>query len=150
MERPTGVTVISILGFIGAGCLVFAALGMFLAGAMLSSMAERPGIGMIAGLGGAFVAIIFLGIAAVYLVSAIGLWKLQNWARILTIVVLIIGLCFNGLGLVRSLAHLFLIRIFIQAIFIAFDLWIVVYLSKAHVRQAFSGSTSGSTAVTAS
>lgn len=150
MERPTGVTIISILGFIGAGCLVFAALGMFLAGAMLSNMAASPGIGMMAGFGGAVVALIFLGIAAVYLVSAIGLWKLQNWARIMTIVVLVIGLCFNGLGLFRSLVHFFLIRIFIQAFFIAIDLWIVVYLSKAHVRQAFTGSASGSPAVTAS
>jgi hypothetical protein len=150
MERPTGVTIISILGFIGAGCLIFAALGMFLAGAMLSNMAASPGIGALAGFGGAVVAFIFLGIAAVYLVSAIGLWKLQNWGRIMTIVVLIAGLVLYGLGFIRAMRHLFIIRMFIEAIFIAIDLWIVVYLSKAHVRQAFTGSTSGSAAVTAS
>ena len=150
MERPTGVTIISILGFVGAGLLVFAALGMFLAGAMLSNMAANPGIGALAGFGGAVVAFIFLGFAALYLVSAIGMWKLQNWARILAIVALVVGLVLYGLGFIRALRHLFIIRMFIEAIFIAIDLWIVVYLSKAHVRQAFTGSTSGSAAVTAS
>ena len=51
MQRPTGVTVISVLGFIGAGLLFLASLGMFLGGALLSSMAGQPGFGMIAGIG---------------------------------------------------------------------------------------------------
>jgi len=139
MQRPTGVTIISVLAFIGAACLLFAALGMFLGGAILSSMAGRPGVGMMAGIGGAIVGVVFLGIAAVDLILGIGLWKLQNWARILTVVLLIVGVILYAFGLVRSVLHFHLIRSFIQAIFIAIDVWIVVYLSKSSVKQAFSG-----------
>lgn len=53
MQRPTGVTVISVLGFIGSGLLFLAALVTFLGSAIVSSMAgQRPGIAMIAGMGG--------------------------------------------------------------------------------------------------
>jgi hypothetical protein len=139
MQRPTGVTIISVLAFIGAVCLLFAALGMFLGGAILSSMAGRPGVGMMAGIGGAIVGVVFLGIAAVDLILGIGLWKLQNWARILTVVLLIVGVILYAFGLVRSVLHFNLIHLFIQAAFMAIDIWIVVYLSKSSVKQAFSG-----------
>jgi len=142
MERPTGVTIISVLGFIGAGLLVFAALGMFLGGAILSSMAARPGMGAIMGIGGAVVGVVFLGIAALYLVLSIGLWKLQNWARILSIVLLIVSVIFYAFGMLRSVLHFHVFRLFIQLIFTAIDVWIAVYLSKASVKQAFSAAGS--------
>jgi hypothetical protein len=139
MDRPTGVTVISVLAFIGAGILVLAGLGMFLGGAVLSSMASRPGVGMMAGIGGAFVGIVFLVIAGVDLTLGIGLWKLQDWARILTVVLVIIGAVLNGFGVLRSMLHFHVIRLFIQAIFVAIDVWIAVYLSQAKVKQTFAG-----------
>jgi len=138
MQRPTGVTIISVLAFIGAACLFFAAMGMFLGGAVLSSMAGRPGVGMIAGIGGVIVGAVFLGIAVVDLVLGIGLWKLQNWARILSIVLLIVAVVFYALGILRSVLHFHLIRLCIQAIFMAIDIWIIAYLSKPNVKQAFS------------
>jgi hypothetical protein len=137
MDRPTGVTIIAVLGFIGAGLSLLAGLGMFLGGAVLSSMAGRPGMGMIAGIGGAFVGIVFLGIAAVYLVTAIGLWKLQDWARILTVVLSIIGAVLNGFGMLRAMLHLHIFGLFIQAIFVAIDVWVAVYLLQSNVKQAF-------------
>jgi len=138
MERPTGVTVIAVLGFIGAFFLFFAAFGMFLGGAILSSLANRPGLGAIAGMGGAIVGVVFLGIAAVYLVLGIGLWKLQNWARIVTLILVTLGLIFNALGLLRSVLHLQIVSFFIQSIVTAVDVWIVFYLSRPYVKQAFS------------
>lgn len=137
MERPTGVTIISVLGFIGAGLLVLAALGVFLGGALISSMAARPGVGALMGLGGAIVGAVFLGIAVLYLVLSIGLWKLQNWARILTIVLLIVSVIFYAFGLVRSLIEFHLFHSFVRVIFMAIDIWIAVYLSKSSVKQAF-------------
>jgi hypothetical protein len=137
MQRPTGVTVISLLAFIGAGLLLLAGFGMFLGGAILSGMAARPGMGMMAGIGGAFVGIVFLAVAAVDLIMGIGLWKLQEWARILTVVLVIIGAVFNGFGLLRAMLHFHVIRLFLQAIFVAIDVWIAVYLSQPNVKQAF-------------
>ncbi|HXX71305.1 MAG TPA: hypothetical protein VEI55_03370 [Candidatus Acidoferrum sp.] len=139
MERPTGVTVIAVLAFIGAFCLFFAAFGMFLGGAILSSLANRPGLGMIAGMGGAIVGVVFLGVAAVYLVLGIGLWKLQNWARIVTVILVGLGLLFNAFSLLHSVLHLHVILFFMQAVVTAIDVWVVVYLLTPNVRQAFKG-----------
>lgn len=142
MQRPTGVTIISVLAFIGAVCLLFAALGMFLGGAILSSMAARPGMGALMGIGGVIVGVVFLGIAVLDVVLGIGLWKLQNWARVLTIVLLIVSAILYAFGMLRSVVHFHLVRLFIQMIFIAIDVWIAVYLSKASVKQAFVGAGS--------
>jgi Predicted membrane protein (DUF2127) len=139
MGRPTGVTVLAVLAFIGAFCLFFAAFGMFLSGAILSSLVGRPGLGMMAGIGGVIVGVVFLGIAAVELVLGIGLWKLQNWARIVAVVLVSLGLILNLLGLLRSVLHLHVILFFVQAVVVAIDVWIVVYLSKPEVKQAFGG-----------
>jgi len=117
---------------------LFAAFGMFLGGAILSSLANRPGLGMMAGMGSAIFGLVFLAIAAVYLVTGIGLWKLQNWARIVTLILVSVGLVFNALGLLSTLLHLHVMLFFIQCIFTAVDVWIVVYLSRPHVKQAFA------------
>lgn len=138
MERPTGVTLISVLAFIGAGILVLAGLGTFLGGAIVSTMASRPGLGVMAGIGGAFVGIVFLAIAAVDVILGVGLWKLRDWARIITVVLVIIGAVLNGFGLLRSMLHFRVISLFMQAIFVAIDIWIAVYLSQANVKQAFA------------
>jgi hypothetical protein len=137
MERPTGVTVIAVLGFIGAFFLFFAAFGMFLGGAILSSLANRPGLGMMAGMGGAIVGVVFLVIGAAYLVLGIGLWKLQNWARIVTLILVGLGVIFNVMALLSTILHLHVFLFFIQALFIAVDVWIVVYLLRPQVKQAF-------------
>jgi len=137
MERPRGVTVISVLAFIGAGLLVLAGLGMFLGGALLSSMASRPGMGMMAGIGGAVVGFMFLGIAAVEIVMGLGLWNLREWARIITVVLVIIGAVLNAFALLRSMIHFEVFRLFFQMVVIAIDVWVAVYLSKPTVKQAF-------------
>ncbi len=137
MERPTGVTILAVLGFIGAGMLVLAALAMLVGGAMVANMAARPGLAMIGGVGGAIVAVVFLGIAALYLVVALGFLKLQNWARVLTIVLCGVGVLFNGLGVLNALVHFHVVIVVWQAIVVAIDLWVMLYLLKPHVKQAF-------------
>ena len=137
MERPTGVTILAVLGFIGAGMLVLAALGMFLGGAILANMATRPGMAMIGGVGGAIVAVVFLCIAALYFFVALGFLKLQNWARVLTIILCGLGILFNGLGVLNALVHLHLVIVVWQDIVVAIDVWFLLYLLKPHVKQAF-------------
>lgn len=137
MERPVGVTILGVLGLIGAGMLVVAAFGVLLGGAMISNMAARPGVGMAAGIGWAVFGVMFLGLAVLYVVSAIGLLKLQNWARVLVIVLCGLGVLFNGLGVLTALIHLHVVIVLVRAIVLAVFVWIALYLLKPHVKQAF-------------
>src|SRR5579859_7786586 len=107
MARPTGVTILAVLSFLGAGLCLLAAAGMFLLGssAGLAAMAGRGG-----GMGGplmamgAFAGVAYLILAVLSVVNGVGLWKLQGWARLLTIILLVIGIVFGVLGVVKSLA----------------------------------------------
>jgi hypothetical protein len=138
MQRPTGVTILAVLAFVGAGLLVLAALAMFLGGAIVSNMSAYPQVGMMAGIGSAILGVIVLGFAALDVLMGVGLWKLQNWARILTIVLSGLALLGSVLSILSPFAHihvfLFLIRPLILAAIYA---WILMYLFKPHVKQAF-------------
>ena len=137
MERPAGVTILAVLGFLSAGLLVVTALVMFVSATFLANMATRPGFGMLAGSGGAIFAVAFLVSAAFYLVGGIGLWKLQNWARILVIILCGLGVLLNGLGLLTALLHFQVLSVLVGAIVVAILVWILLYLLKPHVKQAF-------------
>ncbi len=137
MERPVGVTVLGVLGYIGAGCLVLAALGVLVGGAMVANFAARPGLGMFAGIGGVIVGVFFLVFAAFYVVTAVGLMKLQNWARILVIVLCFIGALFNALGVLSALVHVHPLLLLWRGVVLAIEIWIALYLLKPHVKQAF-------------
>lgn len=137
MQRPTGVTILGVLGYIGAGFLVLAALLMFLSGAIVANLAARPGFGVIAGIGGAILGVFFLAFAAFYVITAMGLMRLQNWARILVIILCGLGVFFYALGVLSALFHLHPVLVLWRAIILAIDLWIGMYLLKPHVKQAF-------------
>jgi hypothetical protein len=140
MERPTGVTILAVLALIGAGLLVLSALGVLLGGAMIANMAARPGYGMMAGIGGAIIGAFFLGFAALYAVLGVGFLKLQNWARVLAIILCGLGVLFNALGILTGLLHFHPLQMFSQVISLAVNLWIALYLLKPHVKQAFGAS----------
>jgi hypothetical protein len=137
MERPTGVTVLAVLAFISTGLLVLAALGVLLGGAMVANMAARPGMGMMAGTLGAILGVVLLGFAILYVAIGIGFLKLQNWARIVTIILCGLGVLFNGLGLLTALFHFSVLLFVWRAIVVAIEVWIILYLLKPHVKQAF-------------
>jgi uncharacterized membrane protein (DUF2068 family) len=71
----------------------------------------------------------------------IGLWKLANWARILQIVLLALGLVFGVFGLLIGAAQFNLGVTVIRLIIMAIEAWILIYLFRPHVKQAF-GATS--------
>lgn len=141
MERPAGVTILAVLAFFLAGFLVLAGLGALLGGAVLSHMAASGGLKMLAGVGAAILGAIFLGFAVIYIVDAIGLLKMANWARILTIILVALSLFHSAFRLFRSLVHLHPIAVFFTLVIAAIDVWILVYLFKPEVKQAF-GATS--------
>lgn len=137
MERPTGVTVLAVLAFIGAGLSVLGALVVLLGGALVADMATRPGLGMMAGVGGVIIGVFLLGIAALYAVAGAGFLKLKNWARILVIVLCGLGALFNAVGVLSSLIHFHVVLVVWQGILVAIDVWILVYLLNPRVKQAF-------------
>jgi len=137
MERPTGVTILGVLAFIGAALLAMAAAGMLLVGgALLARMGARP-LGVIGGLGAGFIAVVIVALAVLYAFIGNGLLKLQNWARVATIVLTGLGAAFNGIALLALLMHLRPFLFFREAVFVGIDVWIVVYLLQPQVKQAF-------------
>ncbi len=137
MERPAGVTILAVVAFILGGFSALGGLGMALGGAVLSRMASGSGLGMLASLGGAVLGAIFFGFAVIYIVDAVGLLKVANWARILTVVLVALHLLRSAFGLLRAAAHVHPIGLFFSLIFVAVDVWILVYLFKPEVKQAF-------------
>lgn len=137
MERPTGVTILAVLAFVATGLLILAALGVLLGGAMVGSMAARPGLGAMAGAIGVVVGVVFLGFAVLYLVVGIGFLKLQNWARVLVIVLSGLGALLNGLSILTAFFHFHPFAVVVRLISLGINIWIAVYLLKPHVKQAF-------------
>ncbi len=146
MERPAGVTFLSVLAFIGAVILALGGLAMCLGGAILTRMSAigmgRPRMAMFAGLGGTIIGLILLGLAAVFVVVGMGLWKLESWARILTIVFAALGVLFYGMNMLGAMLHFHIFLFFWRAIFLVLNVWIIAYLSQPNVKRAF-GVTAG-------
>ncbi|MGB7282801.1 MAG: hypothetical protein WBE13_11100 [Candidatus Acidiferrum sp.] len=137
MERPAGVTILAVLAFFIGGFLALGGLLALLGGAMVSHMASSGGLRMLAGVGGAIVSVIFLGFAVIYIVDAVGLLKVANWARILTIILVALSLFHSAFRLLRSFLHLHPVAVLFTLIVAAIDVWILVYLFKPDVKQAF-------------
>ena len=133
--RPLGVSIIAALTwFLGAlwALAGFSVIGVtHLGGRLLSTMAEAnilqrltTGLGAMLGVG-------LLLVAVFYLIVGFGLWNLKNWARILTIVFVSIGLL---LGLRNLIEYHHVFRIVRTAV----DGVIVIYLFLPDVSKAFT------------
>jgi hypothetical protein len=145
MNKPAGVIVIAILYFIGAafsllGGLLFIAGGGFLASLMnQQGQAGASGLAtLMAGLG-AVMGVVFLGFGVLDVFVALGLLKLKNWARIVAIVLSVIGACFQLLGILGSLSHFNPGSLVFNLIFLAIYAWTIWYLLKPEVKAAFQG-----------
>ena len=142
MARPTVVTILAVLGFILGGLTLLAACVMFAVGAAgIAGMAggHAMGGGMLATLG-AFAGVFCLVFAILYIVSGVGLLKLAGWGRILTIILVVLSILLSVRGLIMGLTHVAAPAIAIQIITIVIDAWILAYLFKPHVKQAFTQS----------
>jgi uncharacterized membrane protein (DUF2068 family) len=139
MQRPTGITILAVLAFLGSALLVVGALFSLLGGMLVSTLGSSR-LGMLAGVGAALIAAFLLIAAVVDVVVGVGLWKLKNWARIITIVLIGIGLLGSVLSIISPFGHMhvfffmFLIRRMILAAIYAWILW---YLFQPNVKQAF-------------
>src|ERR1700720_390655 len=104
MERPTGVTILSIFEFFIASLLILlalaSALGVSVLGAILARTTEIgvPGFALLAG-AGMMMAAVLLVPAVLFSVLGFGLWNLRNWARIATLVLAVLGVAGASMGL---------------------------------------------------
>jgi type II secretory pathway pseudopilin PulG len=111
MARPTLITVIAILNFLGGALMLLAGAGMVAVG----MGGKQPDSGMTVGL-----AAVFLLFGALNLATGIGLWKMREWGRVLQIISAVIGLLGIPVGTIVSIL-------------------LLVYFTRPHIKLLFSG-----------
>jgi hypothetical protein len=152
MQRPGGVTFIAVLDFIGGALCAIGGLFAFAGGSFIASLitaanqgAAGAGSGVAAGIG-AIVAVVFLLVAALAIITAIGLLKLKGWGRIIQLVLSALGL----LGSIRNFAygglHAGGAALVIQIVFLVYYVWSIWYLLTPAVKAAFAGQPAGAVA----
>ena len=142
MGRPVGVTILAILNFIGAAFCLLGGIGMILGGGFIATMLSQQGqgsagaAGILAGLGAAAgVFIIIIGGVSAFV--GFGLWKLKNWARIVSIILIGINAAFQLLGILGTLTHFNLFALIWGVFWVAVDAFVIWYLLKPEVKAAF-------------
>ena len=151
MGRPVGVTILAVLYFLGAVFCLLGGIGMMMGGGMMATLLNQQGqgsggaAGLMAGLGAAF-GVVILIFAALDALLGWGLWKLKNWARIITIVLMVISIGLQLFGLVGILAHFNLFSLILTVVFVAIYAWIVWYLLQPNVKAAFQAQARGASA----
>ena len=150
MKRPLALSILAVLYWLEAASLVLFGLVLWLwvwlAGQgvdpaadmpaeaaelmhLLLKMAEEGALPVLVGL--------FLLFAALFVWFGIGLWKLKNWARRVTIGLMILRLLFLAPGLVMGLLRSDLVGLGLQLLFAAVYGWILWYLYQPGVKQLF-------------
>jgi hypothetical protein len=111
-QRPTGITVISILVIIGGLILIFTGISPLVIGPLISidSDYSTSSLGFLITIGG--LVLVILGIAS--LIVSWGLLKGKRWARTITLIISFIAIIFAIISLVSSgeLTHVISIIIY--------------------------------------
>jgi hypothetical protein len=111
-QRPTGITVISILVIIGGLILLFTGISPLVIGPLISidSDYSTSSLGFLITIGG--LVLVILGIAS--LIVSWGLLKGKRWARTITLIISFIAIIFAIISLVSSgeLTHVISIIIY--------------------------------------
>lgn len=144
MNRPTGVSVIAVLCFLGAAFCLIGGIGLIAGGGflatMLSQQAEGAGMASLVASMGAALGVGILVFGVLYGVVGWGLWVLKDWARIVTIVLSAIAALLQLPGLFTTLLH-FRIGAFIWiAFWLGVYVAIIWYLLKPEVKGVFTAS----------
>ena len=89
-KRPIGVSILSVLSYIGAGMHGILAI-LLLVGSSGGFLFNLPQMGALSAFP-VIIGVILLGVAALTFFIARGLWKAQKWARIVLIIFSILGI----------------------------------------------------------
>lgn len=141
MQRPTGITIIAILFFIGAFFFLMAALAAGVGtGVAGLGAAGAPGLGLLAGLG-IVATVVLIALAAAYAAIGWGLLQLKEWARMVALLLTFVGAGFTSFGLLASLFAFEILSLLWQACWLAVHVVIIRYLMSAPIKAAFAGGT---------
>jgi len=137
-ERPTGVTILAVLYFLGTAFFVLAGVAMIAGMGIAGASSDQAGMGaMLAGLG-VMGAILLFCCAAIQGLLGWGMWKLKGWARLIVLIFAFIGLAFGALGMLGSLLSMDLTSMVMGTLPVAINGLIAWYMLQPHVKQAFA------------
>jgi uncharacterized membrane protein (DUF2068 family) len=136
--RPTGVTILALLYFVGTACMLLLGVALAVGMGFAGVSSDQAGAGaFLAGLG--IVGAVFMFVfGALYGLLGWGLWKLKTWARLIVLIFGFIGLGFGALGLFGSLLTMDVSSIVMGTIPLAINGLIVWYMLQPHVKAAFA------------
>jgi len=142
MKRPAGVTIIAMATFVGTAILALGAIAFFFIAVMAIGGGDGgdPVSASIAGMGvaGGFSLLVLAGVAGCL---ALGVLQLCEWARILAISCIGIGILCTIISVLTFVGYPVVPlgpMIFVHALVIGAAGWSIVYLAKPDVKQAFS------------
>jgi hypothetical protein len=142
MKRPAGVTIIAIATFVGAAILAVGSCIFFFVAIMAISGGDGgdPVSASIAGMGvaGGFSLLVLAGVAGCL---ALGVLQLFEWARILAISCIGIGILCTVVSILTFIGYPVVPlapMIFVHSLVIGAAGWSIAYLAKPDVKQAFS------------
>ena len=92
-ERPLGVTIISVLGYIGAILMALAGIAMMAFGGLAGSLGA---LGLLLGSTGIIAGVVLIAMGIITFVVSTGLWNLKKWAWTVTMIL-------EGLSVLGSL-----------------------------------------------
>jgi|Deesub1362B_J571_1020462.scaffolds.fasta_scaffold00005_411 hypothetical protein len=128
IDRPLGVALISIFQILVGLLMILGGIAFIIIGAAMSPFLGLMGmmgfIGMIGGVILLIVSIIILGIITI--IIGIGMWNGREWARLITLILSVLGLLVSILALPGGL-----VGIIINAL-------IIYYLTRNYVKKFFT------------
>jgi uncharacterized protein YacL len=118
---------------------IASALGISVLGMILNRTRDigTPAVAALAG-AGVLVAILLLIPAALFCLLGYGLWTLRDWARIVTMVLALLGAVGAAIGLLVAIFHLRIFALWVNCIRLTIDLAMLWYLNQTGVKQVFS------------
>lgn len=142
MKRPIGVTIIAVLTFCAAALLALGSFAFFFVAYMGMTGGESadPASVAIAGMGaaGGFSLLVLASLAACL---AMGVLDLSEWARIASIISIAAGIACTILSLFALNGYVLLPAvpsILCHLLIVATAAWMLSYLSRPQVKQAFA------------
>ncbi len=138
MNQPTGVVIISILYFLAAACMLLVGAGLIVGLGVLGMAARQMQMGALLGVIGAFGGAMVLIFGALIAIVGWGLWTLKNWARIVALVLAVIGALGSVSGVVFLTSMHFGALGWTWALLrLGVNVLIIWYLVQPEVKQAF-------------
>jgi hypothetical protein len=140
MSRPVGVTLLSMIMTVAGLAFAGAGVVFFFMGSTAAAEAGRIGGSMAATLLvalGAAAGVIFLFFGGLHIVLAVGIFRLRNIARVLTIFLFLLmgaGACLGLIATLMRYTHAGLAWNFSLLVLVALALW---YLLRPNVKEAF-------------